>query len=143
MTPLFHGHYVSEVIHKEEWHAGVKMTEDYFRFLKFFPDGYWLWCDYGNTKLDFPAFVANFDLEKWRRNHMHISPPVSDERDGGYLFQFGTHRMDGDKVILTFHSRIVSFTPKSELSVLNEGKSLSGFNSRFTFHPCSASAQST
>ena len=135
MTPLIDGFYLSDRMHSEEWHAGVRMTDDYFRFLKFFHDGFWLRCDHRSALFDFPDFVRKFDLTEWRQNHMNLSPPSSEERDGGELFQFGTFQSGWWSIHLSFHSPRAQTTFTHKVSVSEKGRELRGWKHRFIFHP--------
>ena len=134
MSPLTNGYYQSDRIHVEDWHAGVKMTSDYFRFVKFFEDGFCLWCDYGTLELDFQRFLRGFDIEKWRKEHLKLSPPTSAERDGGHLFEFGIFVLHGQEIILSFSCPIAEMTFQHTLTILNNGQELRGWNQRFRFH---------
>jgi len=135
MSPSLDGFYLSDRIHSEDWHAGIKMTDEYFRFLKFFRGGFWLWCDHRSPGFDFATFVREFDLPKWRDRHLRLSPPTSTERDGGHLFEFGTYRLEGSEILASFYSPITETTFGHRLSILDEGRTLRGWNHPFIFHP--------
>ncbi|MFO0800288.1 MAG: hypothetical protein U0804_22705 [Gemmataceae bacterium] len=57
MNPRFDGYYGSPLLRHEDWHAGVHMVEEYYRFLKFFERGTWLTKDHPKRNLDFPRYL--------------------------------------------------------------------------------------
>jgi len=135
MSPLTDGYYLSEQFHTEEMHAGVRMQDDFYRFLKFFPGGLWLWSDRNRDDFDFATLVRHFDLPHWRANHRRESPPTSRERDGAYLFQFGTYRSDGDQTVVSFFCPLAEMEFSYNVSVTQGGTCLTGWKHAFDFHP--------
>lgn len=134
MKPLIDGYYLSEQFRTEEMHAGVRMQDAYFRFLKLFPDGFWLWSDKNRDDFDFPQFVRQFDLNHWRTNHKTESPPTAPDRDGGHLFEFGTYATDGNVTIVSFYSSIAEMEFSYNISLSDDGTRLTGWKRDFRFH---------
>lgn len=57
MIPRFDGYYRSPLLRREDWHAGVHMVEEYYRFLKLFECGTWLAKDHPTPNLDFRRYM--------------------------------------------------------------------------------------
>lgn len=135
MFPRTDGYYVSDRIDREEWHAGVRMAASFFRFLQFFPDGFWLWSDRSYSSFDVPAFVADFDHAGWRLEHRSRLRPTSREREGGYLFEFGTWQVREDQVTLTTYCPLAEMSRDFDLTIIANAQWLLGWNCRLVFHP--------
>ena len=141
MTPLTNGYYLSDLIQHEERHAGVRMTNAYYRFLQFFPDGFWLWSDRNRWDFDFTSFVSSLNLAEMRLNPRSVSPASSLECDGGHVFEFGTFRMNGSEIVLSLFSPTEQMTFDSRAHVVDSGRELRTGNQRFLWRPFAASAQ--
>lgn len=133
MKPLTNGHYLSEQFHTEEMHAGVRIYDSYYRFLQFFTDGFWLWSSRNSDHFDFSAFVRDFDHEYWRSNHRKVSRPTSRDRDGDYLFQFGTYVTNGKEITTTFYCPIAEMPFSYRLTLAASGAFITGWNNHFRF----------
>ncbi len=135
MTPQTDGFYLSDQFITEEMHAGARHNDEFFRYIKFFADGHWLWSDRNNNNFDFTTFIKEFDLAHWQCNHKKEDPPTTKERDHGFLFQFGTYNASLNSVYLTFHSVIAQQSISSEMTIVENAEKLVGWEQEFHFSP--------
>ena len=89
-------YYKSNLQTSEEWHAGAKIIEKYYTFLKVYPNGRWIstnwYPEYVEGKeLDFNEFLKSLDIDYlFSSNHC---PPTSVDRDHNFLYQRGTYKI--------------------------------------------------
>jgi hypothetical protein len=80
------------------------MEESYIRFLRLWPDGFWLWKDVDSVDFDFVEYVRMLDLPAVRTVADNANPPPG--KDGGHEYQAGHYREAVGTLLLTFVDRI-------------------------------------
>ena len=127
------GYYRSDLLRSEDWHAGVRMTDEYYRFVSFFSDQYWIWTDRSESQMDVAEFLSTLDLKHLRENHRRVDPPTTVARDHNYLYQFGTYGVDRDEIQMTFHSSLADLDLNFSMKIVGDGEILEGFGGTFRY----------
>lgn len=98
------GFYKSNLRTSEEWHAGVKIVEEYFSYLKFLPGLRWIstnWYPEFNKgeDLDFGEFLEELDIEQVFLSQK--APPSCPKRDYNFMYHRGTYEIVDSVVTLS------------------------------------------
>ncbi len=100
MVINFNEYYRTNLIHSEEWHAGVLMTEDYYSYMKLFEDGFWLSKKHDRADFDFRGFLASLDIDRAKQAYSaEENPPLG--ADGDFDYQVGHWILLGTQLTLT------------------------------------------
>ncbi len=133
MGPRFDGYYRSDRQHREEWHAGVHMVEDYFAYLKLFGGGFWLRKTHPTSDLDFPAYLRGI-TEQAFRDGLAGRDSLDEEYD--FLHQTGQFTQRGDRLEFVFrHFLVVMHERRWELRVESPERLVSESGAVYTFLP--------
>lgn len=115
-------YYKSNLQTYEDWHAGAKIIERYYSYLKLYPDGKWIstnwYPDYVDGKeLDFIEFLESLDIGYlFSSNHC---PPTSADRDHNFMYHRGTYEVKGDSLQLTCSFKQIGATSDDDLVNFN------------------------
>lgn len=104
MRPRCDGYYLSGLQRREDWHAGVRMVDEYYCYLQFFDDGRWLWKHHPTTDLDFRHYLRGVTAETfntgWAGQHPH-------DANLDLLHRTGRFTVSGDRVELESRSFLI------------------------------------
>jgi hypothetical protein len=84
------------------------MEDNYIRFLRLWPDGYWVWKNAASAAYNFTAFVRSLDPAALRLIAETTNPPLADE--GGTQYEVGRYRVADGLLVLSLLRRIATTT---------------------------------
>ena|ERR1700722_8402265 len=132
MRPRFDGYYLSDRQRTEGWHAGVCMKSEYYRYLKLFGDGVWLWKDHARPDFNFPAFLAGV-TEQALKEGLNGRHPYDHEFN--FIHQTGRFSLAEDQIVLIFrHDSVVMQELKWELQMKPRNRLVGKGGEVFVFH---------
>jgi hypothetical protein len=104
MSPRFDGYYLSDRMRSEDWHAGVCMVREYYRYLKLFADGRWLHKDHPTTNLDFSAYLSGVRRRDFRDGWAGRHPCDSEYE---FIHQTGRFFRKGERLVFAFRHELI------------------------------------
>lgn len=107
MRPHFDGYYLSSRMRSEDWHAGVCMVRDYFRYLKLFADGRWLQADRATSTFDFPSHVAGVRRQDFRTGWAGRHPYDCEYE---FVHQTGRFYRKGNRLAFVFRHELIELS---------------------------------
>ena len=108
MTPRLDGYFLSGRQRSVDWHAGVRMAEVYFEYLKLYEDGFWLSKSHPTPDFDFRNYLAGINEETFREGALGRGPF---DRNLDYVHQTGRYSLTGDQLELVHRHRPPTITP--------------------------------
>jgi len=139
MEPRFDGYYLSGRQRSEDWHAGVCMVREYFRYLKLFQHGLWLLKDHPTPDLDFVGYLSGLPPQALEEG-LAGRDPLDQEYE--FVHQTGTFTLTGDRLV--FVSRyflIIMHERRWVLRVASSERLVSESDAVYVFCPASQAEQ--
>jgi hypothetical protein len=84
------------------------MEHDFVRYLRLWPDGYWVWKDVEPAQYDFTAFVQSLDPAVVRSVANTSNPPLAG--DGGHEYEVGRYQVADGRIVLSLIHRVATTT---------------------------------
>lgn len=133
MRPRFDGYYTSGFQWREEWHAGVRMVDEWYGYLKLFESGEWIEARHPTSRFDFEKYAARLterDFEEgWTGRHPY-------DAEYNFRHQSGRYRLRAEGIEFVFRHKIIELEScKWVLRIDTPERLISAAGSVYTFRP--------